>query len=173
MRSTWRTVAAGGGSSEPSGAAVAVGDGVAPEPSWGQNSALQPLSASALTSTIGTAINGRSGGLSAQLAVLDELMRMRYQGKVSIVDLRVDFEMIQDPRCRVAFQEIATTWTLPAVQVVALQEMAGAMLRASPQYRALAGLPASAAAEAQQRAAAACTRLRGPPVTSPPASSRG
>lgn len=128
---------------------------------------------SMLSGTIGTAIDGRSGGLSAQLAVLGDLMSTRYQGKVSIVDLRVDFEMIQDPRCRAAFQEIATTWTLPAVQVAALQEMAGAMLRASPQYRALAELPASAAAEAQQRAAAACNRLRGPAVTSPPASSRG
>ena len=120
--------------------------------------------------------------------MLPELVASRYPDrKLAVTVLGVDFELIADPACRAAFQGIGTNWHLPDQEVYALEEMASAMLRASPGYLKLAGRPEAEASWGQARAAAACRRLLqrddragspefgGPPlaVTSRPASARG
>jgi hypothetical protein len=154
-----------------------------------------PGVASMILATIGAAIDGRSGGLLAQLDILPELIAGRYGGTgLEVVPLAVDFEMIRDPECRVAFQNIGTTWSLSRREVDALQEMASALLRSSPAYLRLAGLAEGPALDAalavgQARGRGACARLLrrpdapaalpefgggpAPAVTSRPASSRG
>ncbi|MCW8088464.1 patatin-like phospholipase family protein [Sabulicella glaciei] len=124
---------------------------------------------SMLFGTINTAIDGRTGGLLAQLPVLKELLdaRAREMGRtIRVTTIPVDFEMIRDPACRAAFQAIDTTWTLSDREVDAVMEMGGAMLRASPGLSSLAALPQGEAETGQARAAAACRSLQGlPPPT--------
>ena len=118
---------------------------------------------SMLLGTINTAIDGRSGGLLAQLGTLRELLAARYPGTpqrpLRVRVIGVDFETIADSACRAAFQGISTTWTLSEREILALQEMASAMLLAAKEYREVAGLFDDLAAEGQARATAACARL--------------
>lgn len=117
---------------------------------------------------ISAAIDGRSTGLFAQLDTLSSLLKATYgAGAPEVVTLPVDFELIHDPKCRARFQAIATNWSLGATEVAALQEMALAILRASPGYLSLAGAPQGDPALGQDRAARACRRLAGAPE--PPA----
>ncbi len=110
-------------------------------------------------------IDGRSGGLIAELESLPALLRDTFHGipggapKVTVIP--IDFELIQDPACRTRFQEIGTNWSLSSEKVTALQEIASAVLRASPSFLDLAGVPnpASATQAGQTRAIRACNRL--------------
>ena len=112
---------------------------------------------------IDTPIDGRSGGLLAELGAVQSVLRGRFleQGheppRVRV--LAVDFERIADAECRTAFQRIATSWTLARHEVDALQEMGSAMLRADRQYLELAG-QAPDTGPGLARARAACERLR-------------
>lgn len=136
---------------------------------------------SALLTTIGAAIDARSGGLMAQLSVLETVLRGSFGGpscppgrhragcppRVRVIG--IEFEALTDEACRTAFQNVSTNWTNSAAEVAALQELASGMLRASSGYRDLARLPDSEAATGRQRIEAACVRLTSggaPPVTS-------
>lgn len=133
---------------------------------------------SGILASINTPIDGRSGGLLAELGAVDGVLRARFapagesqpvprghnRGAArrlvpSVRVLGVDFEKIADTDCRAAFQAIATSWTLHRNETDALQEMASAMLRADGKYLELAGQPANEEL-AQARAASACRRLR-------------
>lgn len=107
------------------------------------------------------AIDGRSGGLFAQLDTLSDLLGKEFrQRPPKVTVLPVDFELIQDGPCRAAFQKIGTNWSLSENEVTALQEMASAILRASPDYLKLAGASSPAdASVGQARALRACQRL--------------
>lgn len=48
--------------------------------------------------------------------------------------LTVDFQAIDRTDCRQAFQDIATSWTLPAGEIEALYQVAGPLLAASPAW---------------------------------------
>jgi NTE family protein len=113
---------------------------------------------------IDTPIDGRSGGLLAELGAAQSVLRGRFleQGRQPprVRVLAIDFERIADAECRSAFQGIATSWTLPRQEVDALQEMGAAMLRADPRYLELAGQARPDPGPGQARARAACERLR-------------
>ncbi len=113
---------------------------------------------------IAASIDGRSSGLFAQLDTLSALLKSTYgAGAPKVTLLPVEFELIQDPKCRARFQAIGTNWSLSATEVTALQEMAGAMLRASPGFLKLAGAAGPTDVQTgQARAARACRRLAGP-----------
>lgn len=129
---------------------------------------------SGILAAINTPIDGRSGGLLAELGTVDDVLRARFapaqaagaggrkSPPPSIPGVRVigvDFEKIADFDCREAFQAIATSWTLRRNETDALQEMASAMLRADSRYLEMAGQPPNDAL-AQARAESACRRLR-------------
>jgi NTE family protein len=135
---------------------------------------------SAILASINTPIDGRSGGLLAELGAVDDVLRARFtpsQERQSasrrgnraatplpapgVRVLGVDFEKIADFDCRSAFQSIATSWTLQRNETDALQEMASAMLRADSKYLEMAGQPVNEEL-AQARAESACRRLRNP-----------
>jgi hypothetical protein len=92
---------------------------------------------------IDTPIDGRSGGLLAELGAVQSVLRGQFleQGREPphVRVLAVEFERIADAECRAAFQGIATSWVLPRHEVEALQEMGSAMLRADTRYLELAG----------------------------------
>jgi hypothetical protein len=46
----------------------------------------------------------------------------------------VDFQAIADARCRRAFQEIATSWTLPEAEIDALYEVVPPLLAGAPDW---------------------------------------
>lgn len=129
-----------------------------------------------LLASINTPIDSRSGGLAAQLHALEPVLHRAYDDRPAcspsnrlacadtsrlprVRTLRVDFELIADAECRAAFQDIATSWTLPPHEVVALQEMASAMLRSNPEYLALTSGPRDPRV-GLARARAACDRMR-------------
>jgi NTE family protein len=113
-----------------------------------------------LLASINTPIDSRSGGLAAQLHALEPVLNARYpHSQLRVHTLRVDFELIADAECRAAFQSIATSWTLPPHEVVALQEMASAMLRSNPKYLAFTSGPRDPRV-GLARARAACDRMR-------------
>jgi NTE family protein len=122
---------------------------------------------SALLAAINTPIDGRSGGLLAELGAVEDVLRGRFAGaspgqpvpRVRVIP--VDFERIADPACREAFQGIATSWTLRRQDTDALQEMASAMLRADSRYLELAAQPADRE-PGLARARSACQRLQNP-----------
>lgn len=115
---------------------------------------------SMLGAVISTAIDARSGGLAAQLSTLSELLRSRYkEQQPNVTAIPVDFELIADPVCRAAFQSIGTNWSLSEREVTALQEMASAILRATPDYLALTHAQDNGTGQA--RGAHACQRLAG------------
>lgn len=121
---------------------------------------------------VDAAIDGRSGGLFAQLDTLSALLDATYgKGVVKTTVVPVDFEVIQDPVCRARFQEIGTNWSLSDRDVMALQEMASAILRASPGYLDIAGIDPGEMGVGQDRADRACRRLAGqfdgPPAFGP------
>ena len=119
--------------------------------------------------SIGAAIDGRSGGLQAQLATLDQLVRGSSEGRLRVRIVPVDFDLIRGERCRAAFANIGTNWNLDDHEIDGLMEMGAAMLRASPAYQELVfmagGIVApdpDAAGEpwpGQARARRACERL--------------
>ena len=123
---------------------------------------------------ISASIDGRSGGLVAELESLPALLRDTFRdipgGPPKVTILPVDFELIQDAGCRRRFQEIGTNWSLPAGRIDALQEIASAILRASPGYLALAGVPdpVGATQAGQARAVQACNRMLSEPASPAP-----
>ncbi len=126
-----------------------------------------PGIASMILASINTPIDSRSGGLAAQLAALEPVLRRFYPDRrPGVHTIAVDFERIADAECRAAFQGIATSWTLRRFEVEALQEMASAMLRTEPRYLELTSGPRDPLVGAA-RARTACERIRnrdGPPL---------
>lgn len=129
-----------------------------------------------LQTSIDASIDGRSGGLEAQLATLPILAGALGAGR-EVTATYMAFEMIRDDACREAFQNLATAWTLEDHQIDALLELGSALLRAQPTYRRLvetAGgrvgpdAPGSSASPGQDRAAQACRRLLHPGQKRPP-----
>lgn len=112
-----------------------------------------------------TTIDGRSGGLLAELESLPALLRDTFDdipdGAPKVTIIPVDFELIQDPACRTRFQGIGTNWSLSPQDVAALQDIASAILRATPGFLELAGVPdaPNATQAGQARAVRACNRL--------------
>jgi NTE family protein len=147
-------------------------------------SRLTPTVIEQILASINTPIDGRSGGLLAELNALGPLLRDRFarlsaesaggvpraEGRPPSPEVRVlaiDFEKIADAECRIAFQGIGTNWSLALYEVEALQEMASAMLRADRNYLGLIGSTPDAAGLGHARARSACDRLRtqsGPPL---------
>lgn len=123
---------------------------------------------------IAASIDGRSGGLVAELESLPALLRDTFRdipgGPPKVTILSVDFEAIQDAGCRSRFLEIGTNWSLPANTIAALQGMGSAILRASPGYLKLAGVPdpSNATQAGQARAIQACRMLSDPAFPGPP-----
>lgn len=129
-----------------------------------------------LATSIDASIDGRSGGLEAQLATLPILARALGSSR-RVTTTYLAFELIRDAACRDAFQNLATAWTLEDHQIDALLELGSAMLRAQPTYRALVEQAGgtvgpdtlgSTAAPGQDRAAEACRRLLYPNAQRPP-----
>ena len=120
---------------------------------------------SMLGAVISSAIDARSAGLSAQLNTLREVLTSRYAKPPEVSVIPVDFELIADPKCRAAFQGLGTNWSLSEREVTALQEMASAILRATPAYLKLTH--ATDDGTGQRRGAASCQRLAGSEVGPP------
>lgn len=114
---------------------------------------------SMLNAVISSAIDARSGGLVAQLNTLRDLLSSRFPKLREVSVIPVDFELIADPKCRATFQALGTNWSLSEREVTALQEMASAILRATPAYLALTH--AADDGTGQRRGATACERLVG------------
>lgn len=122
--------------------------------------------------SIGAAIDGRSGGLQAQLATLDQLVRGSSEGRLRVRIVPVDFDLIRDESCRAAFANIGTNWNLDDHVIDSLMEMGAAMLRASPAFQELVGMAGGSVAPdpgaagepwpGQARARRACERLLHP-----------
>lgn len=140
---------------------VAVNARSQPSTTIGRNNATPGVIAMA-GGVIAASIDGRSSGLFAQLDTLSALLHATFgKGAPDVTLLPVEFELIQDPKCRSRFQAIGTNWSLSETEVTALQEMASAMLRASPGYLKLAGADPTDFRTGQARAARACRRLAG------------
>ncbi|MGK7870555.1 patatin-like phospholipase family protein [Falsiroseomonas sp. E2-1-a20] len=147
-------------------------------------SRLTPTVIDQLLASINTPIDGRSGGLLAELNALGPLLRDRFAllaaeqpagaapaaaspRSPEVRILAIDFEKIADAECRTSFQGIGTNWSLAPYEVEALQEMASGMMRADRYYLELIGSTPDAAGPGLSRARSACDRLRtqsGPPL---------
>ncbi|WP_448205857.1 patatin-like phospholipase family protein [Azospirillum sp. sgz302134] len=94
---------------------------------------------SMLTTSIDAAIDGRTGGLQAQLDLLPQVAASLAgrEKPVKVTVVTVDFDLIRDDRCRRDFQSIGTNWHLEDPVVDSLLDMGSAMLRASAQYQDL------------------------------------
>lgn len=94
-------------------------------------------------SVMSAAIDSRSSGLFSELeslsALLRDTFRERPTGPPKVTVISVSFELIRDQACRRRFQEIGTNWSLSDRKVTSVEEIASAILRANPDYLALAG----------------------------------
>jgi len=84
-------------------------------------------------SAIDNATYGTLEGLQQQIRSLMRAPALRDQ--LTVDTAYVDFDVIDDAPCRQAFQNIATSWTLPSRQVDALIQIAEAMIWLDPGFR--------------------------------------
>lgn len=92
-------------------------------------SARPPGTIDTLLTTIGTPIDATSYQL---LGKIDTLIEAPFTTKSVVM---VDFDFIAEPGCRAHFQQMATSWTLPAKDVGELIALGNAMVLQAPDYR--------------------------------------
>jgi NTE family protein len=73
----------------------------------------------------------------ARLAGASEARAERLIPEVSLYAIDVSFDAIEDPQERRYFMDLPTSFVLPPEAVDRLREVAGQLLRASPQYQLL------------------------------------
>ena len=123
-----------------------------------------------LWTAISTSIDNRSESLIDNIrAVMDFQFRDAPQ-KPKTDAIIVDFDLIRDTKCRIAFAQTQTNWGLRRHEIDALLEMGSAIVRASPAFAALTARAGGAVTGGQKpdgsttwpgqvRAEAACARM--------------
>lgn len=135
-----------------------------------------PGTADMIQSTINAAIDNATFGPFDRI---ETLLRERFDAaaagfpeplatnfrRVKTFFIPVDFDAIADPECRRAFQGIATSWTLPDVEIDALLIAGKALLRSAPKMQNVAAELSVAGLETLPEIDDACRRFASPSST--------
>ncbi|MBA1149258.1 patatin-like phospholipase family protein [Ectothiorhodospiraceae bacterium WFHF3C12] len=125
-----------------------------------------------LNATTGSAIDnatyGTLEGLQQQIRSLMRAPTLREQ--LTVDTAYVDFDLIDNSRCRQAFRDVATSWTLPENEVHALIRLAEAMIWLDPGFRTFTTRlgdemlgPAMSEPAARRAKTTACRMVGAPP----------